>query len=131
VEDFVVNRVKPGNLLGDIRAESDLPMLRDAFVPTQDYRALTETRDFNFVVGRRGTGKSALFIRAQEELRAREPRFVHSIVPREYETLELLAAIANAKDYRMARAVCRVAWQVQRARILRDDLISSRSTGVG
>jgi len=50
-----------GNLPGAPRAESDIKMLEEAFLETADYKALTESRDFNFVVDRRGTGKSALF----------------------------------------------------------------------
>jgi hypothetical protein len=38
-------------------------MLPLASVETATYRALSETSDYSFVVGRRGTGKSALFQR--------------------------------------------------------------------
>lgn len=51
--------VRP-NALGDVRAEADDKMLRQAFVETPDYRALIESHDRIIVVGRRGTGKSAL-----------------------------------------------------------------------
>jgi hypothetical protein len=42
-----------GNLLGGIRAEIDSKMLEKAFIKTHDFEALVNTRDFNFVVGRR------------------------------------------------------------------------------
>ena len=48
-----------GNILGAGRAEADSVMLAKAFIETADYRALIQSDDFNFVVGRRGTGKSA------------------------------------------------------------------------
>jgi ABC-type uncharacterized transport system ATPase component len=57
------SNILSGNLLGAPRAESDIKMLNTAFVETQDFHALIDTRDFNFVVGRRGTGKSALFMK--------------------------------------------------------------------
>ena len=47
--------IRPGNLLGSPRAESDVTMLRDAFLQTADYASLTQSKDRNFVVGRRGT----------------------------------------------------------------------------
>jgi hypothetical protein len=48
------------NLFGDLRAEADDAMLSRAFLETPDYRTLIETSDRVLVVGRRGTGKSAL-----------------------------------------------------------------------
>jgi hypothetical protein len=59
----VVRTPLVGNPLGDARAEADSLMLKRAFVRTHDYKALTTTRDFDFVVGRRGTEKFALFIK--------------------------------------------------------------------
>lgn len=51
---------KIANILGAGRAEADKSMFARAFVETADYQALVQTDDFNFVVGRRGAGKSAL-----------------------------------------------------------------------
>ncbi|HVB15227.1 MAG TPA: hypothetical protein VNF04_01710, partial [Stellaceae bacterium] len=59
--------------MGDARAEADTAMLTDAFVETADYRALIDTRNFNFVVGRRGTGKSALFSKVRDHFQG-QPR---------------------------------------------------------
>ena len=47
-------------LLGDLRAESDHAMLDQVFIQTPDFRTLLESNDRKVVVGRRGTGKSAL-----------------------------------------------------------------------
>ncbi|MDH1107210.1 ATP-binding protein [Pseudomonas otitidis] len=49
-----------GNVLGDIRAEHDSEMLESSFWETSDYKSLLESNDRSIVVGRRGTGKSAL-----------------------------------------------------------------------
>jgi hypothetical protein len=49
------------NPLGDIRAENDYVMLDQVFYETPDYRSLIEDHTRRIVVGRRGTGKSALF----------------------------------------------------------------------
>lgn len=48
------------NPFGDVRAELDHEMLNRSFYEWQDYKALFETSDRFIVVGRRGTGKSAL-----------------------------------------------------------------------
>ena len=48
------------NVLGDIRAEHDKQMLELAFYETPNYRTLIESSERPIVVGRRGTGKSAL-----------------------------------------------------------------------
>lgn len=54
------------NSLGDTTAENDGKMLSDAFVATADFRSLIESDDRTVVVGRRGTGKSALYIELQK-----------------------------------------------------------------
>src|SRR6266446_7374508 len=55
-----MQELRRANLLGDVRAEADSPMLDVAFFETPDYRTLIESTDKTVVVGRRGTGKSAL-----------------------------------------------------------------------
>jgi hypothetical protein len=55
-----------GNPLGAARAEADSSMLEHAFVKTHDYQSLISTDDFSFLVGRRGTGKTALFLKIRE-----------------------------------------------------------------
>jgi hypothetical protein len=52
-----------GNVLGDIRAEQDTKMLDEAFWESSDYKSLLESYDRPIIVGRRGTGKSALAYR--------------------------------------------------------------------
>ncbi len=55
-----------GNILGDIRAENDTKMLESAYYESSDYKALVESYDRPIVVGRRGTGKSALAFKLQK-----------------------------------------------------------------
>lgn len=61
-----------GNVLGETTAESDDQMLKDAFYESRSYQELSLGHDFRFVVGRRGSGKSALF-RKVSEAAEREP----------------------------------------------------------
>ncbi len=102
-----------GNLLGGPRAEVDSTMLQKAFVETHDFQALVNTRDFNFVVGRRGTGKSALYQKVSEHIIENKIGYVYCKSPSEYESLELQAVLKRiASDYRAIRAITRVAWRV-------------------
>lgn len=102
-----------GNIIGSARAETDTVMLAQAFVETPDYAALVNTQDFSFVVGRRGTGKSALF-RMVSELFARTKGYFTIISkPQEHETLELQHHLsAVGASYREMRAVSKLAWKV-------------------
>lgn len=59
------------NLFGDVRAEHDHDMLDRSFHESQNYRTLFESRDRFIVVGRRGTGKSALTYRLSKDWVAR------------------------------------------------------------
>ena len=54
--------------LGQGRAEEDSEMLEQAFVETTDYRMLIEGDGRRVVVGRRGTGKSALALKLAERI---------------------------------------------------------------
>lgn len=58
------------NLFGDVRAEYDHDMLEKSFHESQSYRILFESQDRFVVVGRRGTGKSALVYRLSKDLKA-------------------------------------------------------------
>lgn len=55
------------NRFGDVRAEHDHAMLDASFFESQNYRTLIESRDRFIVVGRRGTGKSALTYRLAKD----------------------------------------------------------------
>lgn len=102
-----------GNVLGSGRAESDSEMLTKAFVETADYRALVYTRDFNHVVGRRGTGKSALFQKTKDFFATDQSTFLVASTPKEHETLALQSVLqAIQADYRTARAILRLAWKI-------------------
>ena len=105
--------ISTGNLLGSPRAESDIIMLRDAFLQTPDYASLTQSKDRNFVVGRRGTGKSALFSKVREYYERAAHTFVLSGQPTEYETIRLQHLLSkDGASYQHMRAVSRVAWQI-------------------
>ncbi len=60
------------NRFGDVRAEHDHVMLDASFHESQNYRTLLESGDRFIVVGRRGTGKSALTYRLSKDWASRK-----------------------------------------------------------
>lgn len=101
------------NLLGDLRAEADLEMLNQAFLETTDYRALIETTDRPIVVGRRGTGKSALLYRLSRHWHSTDRTLVIQIVPSEDQMIGLreLARHLFSDSYTLLRAGSKIAWK--------------------
>ena len=100
------------NALGDVRAEADNKMLRQAFVETPDYRALIESHDRIIVVGRRGTGKSALVQQLHHYWQRNDKVDVIRIVPEEYQTLAFRPlALLFGPAFRHIRAGVRIAWR--------------------
>jgi hypothetical protein len=101
------------NILGGARAEVDEDMLDKAFVKTHDYEVLTNTRDFNFVVGRRGTGKSALFLKLTQYIKNQKIGYVFSYTPKDYEQISLKHHLTElGSNYSLTRSIMRVAWRV-------------------
>lgn len=76
------------NIFGDVRAEYDHSMLDTSFHESQNYRTLIESRDRFIVVGRRGTGKSALTYRLSKDWSIRKFCTI-TIAPTEEEVIGL------------------------------------------
>jgi hypothetical protein len=104
----------PGNLLGAPRAEADTTMLEKAFVKTKDFLALSETDDFNFIVGRRGTGKSALFAKLAEKISSRGDTVLIQTAPEEHHAAELNGLLVRyATDYIGVRRIAKLLWKAE------------------
>ena len=100
------------NSLGDLRAEADDEMLSRAFLETADYRTLIETSDRTVVVGRRGTGKSALTLHLQKHWRREPQTQVVTIAPEEHQTIGLRPQVKLFGDtFSKIRAGSRLAWR--------------------
>src|SRR5688572_33253223 len=88
------------NILGAGRAEADGVMLGKAFVTTEDYKALIHTQDFHVVVGRRGTGKSALFAKVGEHFGDDHAVLLVAIAAEEHHTASFYEALkAHTSTY--------------------------------
>jgi hypothetical protein len=89
-------------------------MLRDAFFESRNYRELVLGTDFRFVVGRRGTGKSALFDKVSQSLRGDK----HVVLTTERPAEETVTAWHSelqklTSEYLDTRRITRLAWRVQ------------------
>jgi hypothetical protein len=110
-----MSHVMPGitraNMFGDVRAEQDHAMLDIAFHEWQNYLTLFESSDRFIVVGRRGTGKSALTYRLQRDWRERKiPTLVFS--PKEEEVIGFRAVAGLFGDsVGLIRAGVKLAWR--------------------
>lgn len=100
------------NVLGDIRAEHDMHMLELAFFETPDFRTLIESTDRPIVVGRRGTGKSALCYQLKKYWRKGANTTVYEIIPEEDQVIGLrpLLKLFGPK-YNQIKAGARIAWK--------------------
>lgn len=101
-----------GNVLGDIRAEHDAKMLEASFWPTTDYKALLESHDRCIVVGRRGTGKSALVHMLSKHWHSKPKTHALVITPVEEQIIGLRDIITLFGDnYLHVKAGSKLAWR--------------------
>ena len=87
-------------------------MLNSSFLETSDFRTLIETSDRTIIVGRRGTGKSALAIKLEQYWKRSGETEVIKIAPEEYQTIGLRPRVAQFGDgFNRIRAGSRLAWR--------------------
>jgi energy-coupling factor transporter ATP-binding protein EcfA2 len=102
-----------GSLLGAANAEADDAMLRKAFLQTPEYHALLHSTDFNYVVGRRGTGKSALFLSLRGKMAEDSGVILLTEQPNDYEMVELQSLLRKVSgEYRVLRPITRLLWGI-------------------
>ena len=75
------------NLLGDITAEGDKALLDIAFIETPEYRSLLESNDRTVIVGRRGTGKSAMYLKLAEHWSQDKHTVIIRFAPSDYQVI--------------------------------------------
>jgi len=106
-----VNHLRP-NCLGDLRAEADQEMLGQAFLETGDYRSLIETSDRIIVVGRRGTGKSALALRLEDYWKKNTKTKVIRVTPEEHQVIGIRPIVKLfGNKFNLIRAGSRIIWR--------------------
>lgn len=99
------------NPLGDVRAEYDHAMLDEAFYETPEYRSLIEEHTRHIVVGRRGTGKSALLYKLERRSKSTKTLVVE-LAPCETDVIGLRLFVKHfGEKTSHLRAACALAWQ--------------------
>ena len=100
------------NSLGDIRAEADHEMLGLSFIETPDYKTLISATDRTVVVGRRGSGKSALAYGLAKHWRQVPKTRVIQLAPQEDQMIGLRPIVRKfGTDFNLLRAACRIMWR--------------------
>lgn len=100
------------NPLGDLRAEADRRMLNVAFIETPDFKTLISSTDRSVVVGRRGTGKSALTYHLGRHWKTQDNTTVVVITPEEDQIVGLRGLVsAFGEKFSHLRAGARIAWR--------------------
>jgi hypothetical protein len=100
------------NPLGDVRAEADHAMLSQAFLETPDYLTLLDSDEKIVVVGRRGTGKSALTFKLESQWSSIKNNTTLLIAPDEHHTLALRASLPKlGATFLPIKASVRLLWK--------------------
>jgi hypothetical protein len=74
--------------IGDPRAENEMPTLGDYYLKTDQFER-TLRGEANLVVGRKGSGKTALFIQVRNKIRADKRNVVIDLKPEGYQLIKL------------------------------------------
>ena len=91
-EAFVETRASHSRVLdkvycGDPAAENEASKLSDYFLETEQYR-LTLGGDLNIVLGRKGSGKTAVFLQARNRIRQEKSNVVVDLQPEGYQLIQ-------------------------------------------
>ncbi|CAM2339144.1 MULTISPECIES: P-loop ATPase, Sll1717 family [Burkholderia] len=107
-----MTRLLRASLLGEQTAENDIKLLLPNFIETPEYRSIIETKDNTVVVGRRGTGKSAMFAKLQDFWGKQKATHVISIAPEDFQTINFRSIFKHIEGkYSHVRSVSRIAWK--------------------
>lgn len=99
-------------MLGEQTAENDGRLLLSNFIETPEYRSIIENQDSTVVVGRRGTGKSAMFAKLNDFWGSQKSAHVIAIAPEDFQTIKFRSIFKQFEGrYTYVRSVAKVAWK--------------------
>lgn len=100
------------NFLGDTRAESDHEMLTSAFYESPDYLSILGSRDKTVVVGRRGSGKSAIVFKLSRVWSGGDKSRVIPILPEDHHMLGMKPFCEKMGDsFTRRKAIAKLLWR--------------------
>jgi len=100
------------HVLGQIVAENDSESLDSVFFPSKEYHFAKESNFGGIVVGRRGTGKSAIFYKLKQETEGLKNTLLVARSPTEEDMLMLRASLKNrSQNYKISRVIIKICWK--------------------
>ncbi|WP_251971222.1 P-loop ATPase, Sll1717 family [Sphaerotilus microaerophilus] len=100
------------SLLGEQTAENDLSLLLSNFIETPEYRSIIESKDSTVVVGRRGTGKSAMFAKLADLWKTEKATHVIQIAPEDFQTITFRSSFNGfGEKYSLIRSASKIYWR--------------------
>jgi hypothetical protein len=100
------------NLLGEQTAEHDGKLLLNSFIETPEYRLVIETKDSTVIVGRRGTGKSAMFAKLADFWGSQKGANVVRVAPEDFQTIIFRGIFKPfGGQYSHIRSTSKIVWK--------------------
>lgn len=116
INDLAANRTQSssGRLesinFGDPVAENEASLLHDFFLETEGYRR-TLNGESTVLVGRKGSGKSAVFLQVRDRCRADKNNIVVDLMPDGYQLIKLKEYIINKVTFGTRKEVIAAFWE--------------------
>ena len=95
---------------GDPAAENEAVQLGTYFLKTEQFR-LTQTGDLNIILGRKGSGKTAVFLQVRDRTRVDKSNIVVDLQPEGYQLLKLKEFIVAQLSYGTRREFLASFWE--------------------
>ena len=95
---------------GDGQAENEQESLKLYFLETEEFRR-TMGKSINVLIGRKGSGKTAIFLQVRDRFRAERINVVIDLNPEGYQLLKLKEVITNVKSLGVRKEFIAAFWQ--------------------
>jgi hypothetical protein len=95
---------------GDPAAENEATQLDNYFLETEQYR-LTVTGELNIILGRKGSGKTAIFLQARDKIRADKNNIVVDLNPESFQLVKLKEFILEQLSHGTRKEFIAAFWE--------------------
>ena len=95
---------------GDPAAENEATQLDTYFLETEQFR-LTLSGDLNIILGRKGSGKTAIFLQARDKVRANKNNIVVDLAPEGFQLIKLKELILDQLSHGTRKEFIAAYWE--------------------
>jgi hypothetical protein len=95
---------------GNPTAEDEAPQLDTYFIETEQFR-LTLIGDLNIILGRKGSGKTAIFLQARNKIRANRNNIVVDLAPEGFQLIRLKEVILDQLSHGTRKEFIAAYWE--------------------